>query len=255
MTQNNAATPLPESDSGANPNSNPNLSVVPPPKPKFTRSDLNRRDRASLSLALELHAAAVSAEFSLLLTEKGIDPPFLAAFLTDINLAGATSDSAVECTNARKAATAAEETKEKKLVASLRELQQAARVEFLPEQPDRLADYHVNQRLDQSRSQLEAYSRHIIDQSDEERPAGVNTDMITRVDGERADFVGEESVQSTELGKGKQDRASVKVLLKSIIARRKKIQRAADLIWAPGKATSELARTKFKLPKSRRYTY
>jgi hypothetical protein len=44
-------------------------------------------------------------------------------------------------------------------------------------------------------------------------------------------------------------------LVKSIVARRKKIQYAADAAWPPRQPTSIQARVDFKLPANRPYSY
>jgi hypothetical protein len=95
----------------------------------------------------------------------------------------------------------------------------------------------------------------MIKTANEERPPGVDTAVITRVSGERQAVVDAKASLAAEAGKGVQQRAALKDQIKSIVARRKRIQYTADRIWAPGKAESAEARKAFKLPADRRYSY
>jgi hypothetical protein len=137
----------------------------------------------------------------------------------------------------------------------LQGLQSAARQKHLPEHLNLLDNYHVGERLDESRSVLETLSQNIIEKANQERPTGVNTEVIARAEAERAAFLATDSSQSSEASKAKQARALRDDLLQSITARRKKIQYAADNAWPPRQAASQQARADFKLPANRPYSY
>ena len=132
------------------------------------------------------------------------------------------------CGGVRKDTTEQEAVAAATLVGSLQTLQSAARQEHAPEHQHLLEGYHVGQRLDRSRPVLETLSQNIIDRASQERPPGVDTAVLERVTAERAAFVAAGSLQEAELSKGKQVRALRDALTKSIVARRKKIQYAAD---------------------------
>ena len=138
---------------------------------------------------------------------------------------------------------------------SLQTVQGAARVQFLPEQPAKLDSYLVGQPLAESRPLLERHSQAIIDNANTERPAGLDTDFIDNVKAERTAYLATTATQGSEEARGQQDRAERDELVKSIIARRKKIQYAADTLWPPRKPESVQARKDFKLPASRPYSY
>ena len=240
--------PLPEGDIPLN------LTVLPEP-PRRPRSDLNRAQQKDLTHSAEVCAAALKPEYAATLNAGGISNDFVIALVNDIAKAGEKVQAAVQSTNARKAATRAQATAEAKLVDSLRTVQAAARQKHLPSNPEALGNYHVGKDINQSRPLLEAYSQNVIQQANEERPPGVNTEVVERLTNERAAYVQTGVAQSTEMSKGKQDRAERDALVKDIIARRKKIQYAADRIWPAGLPESAQARSDFKLPENRPYSY
>ncbi len=108
---------------------------------------------------------------------------------------------------------------------------------------------------DDSRVALTSYSQNIINKADADRPPGVDTGLIERVQGERQDFVDANSAQTTESAAGQQQRADRDARVKSIIERRKKVQYAADAAWPPGEVSSAAARSEFQLPANRAYSY
>ncbi len=63
------------------------------------------------------------------------------------------------------------------------------------------------------------------------------------------------NAQQSAKGRGKQARAQREPLVKSITARRKKIQYAADNAWPPKKPENVQARTDFRIPVNRPYSY
>jgi hypothetical protein len=216
---------------------------------------LNRAQQKELTNTAEVCAAALKPEHAAALATGGISNDFVIALVNDIAKAGEKVQAAVQSTNARKAATRAQAEAEQKLVDSLRAIQAAARQKHLPSNPEALGNYHVGQDINQSRPLLEAYSQNVIHQAEEERPPGVNTEVVVRLTNERAAYVQAGEAQSAEVSKGKQGRAERDALVKDIIARRKKIQYASDRIWPAGKPESAQARSDFKLPANRPYSY
>lgn len=87
------------------------------------------------------------------------------------------------------------------------------------------------------------------------RPGGIDTNFIQRAQGEWAAYVAAGASQSTSAGRAKQERSERDVLVKRIVAARKKIQYAADAIWPAGKPESAQARSDFLLPGTRSYSY
>ncbi len=253
MPETNAATPLPDPNAGGN---NPDLSVVPKtdatPRP---RGEFNKEVESELNKAGEICTAAQKAEYAGPLATRGIDTSFVTALIGLIATCGQKSQRAVACDSAAKEATQSEAGAAETLVASLQTIQGAARVQHLPEHPARLDNYLVGQPLDQSRPLLERNAQMLIDQASAERPAGLDTAFLQEVTGQRAAYVSQGPAQGAEESKGQQDRAERDDLLKDIIARRKKIQYAADTLWPPRKPASVQARKDFKLPANRPYSY
>jgi hypothetical protein len=250
----NTATPLPAPGAGEN---DPNLSVVPQPEapPATTRGGFNKGVEAELSKALDICTAAQRPEYAPGLASRGIDEAFVAALVADILAAGQKGQTAVACDSAAKDATQSGTAAAQALVASLRTIQVAARLEHLPDHSAKLDGYLVGERLDDSRPLLERHSQTLIDKANEERPGGINTDFIERVKTERQAYVNASTAQGNEEAKGQQGRAERDALLASIKARRRKIQYAAEVQWPAGKPESVQARKDFKLPANRPYSY
>jgi hypothetical protein len=253
MSDMNTAAPLPETNSGAT-NPNPDLTVVPDAGPLGERALINTRLAEQLVLAAEVCAAAQNPVYAPRLADKGIEATFVSALAEEILAAGEQARLAVQSSNARKGATAAEAAAAEALIASLRDLQQAARTQHLPDHPEKLGDYYVGRDLGRSRPLLTTYAEHIANTANQERPPGVDTTVITRVAAQRQAFVEAAAKQADESGKGQQARAQFKEMLASITARRKKIQYAADRAFPPRDAAQVEARAAFKLPLNRRYS-
>ena len=151
--------------------------------------------------------------------------------------------------------TQAEGQAEKQLLKDLQTIQGAARAEFLPEHPAKLDAYLIGEPLAQSRPLLEQNAQTLITRANTDRPSEVDTAFIVKVEQSRAAFVNDQGTQSTEGGRGKLSRAQRSELVKSITARRKKIQYAADTLWPSGQSSSVEARSKFRLPDDRPYSY
>lgn len=260
MPESSAATPLPESNPGEN---IPTLNVVPspdgaaetPPKVPREQGEFNKEVEAELSKANELCTAAQKAEYAGPLATRGIDAAFVTALVNLILACGQKSQGAVGCDSAAKDATQSVATAAEELVSSLQTIQGAARLKHLPEQPAMLEGYLVGGRLDASRPMLERSAQTLIDKADAERPGGLDTAFIENVKSQRATFVSHGTSAGGEESKGAQDRATRDALLKDIIAKRKKIQYAADTLWPSKKPASVQARKDFKLPANRPYSY
>jgi len=75
------------------------------------------------------------------------------------------------------------------------------------------------------------------------------------VTNERTAYLEAGATQRAEVAKGKQARALRDAMIKSITARRKKVQYAADAKWPAGKTEHVQARKDFQLPAKRPYSY
>ena len=216
---------------------------------------LNKQQLIELTKAREICVVAQRPEYAPSLEQRGIAAAFVTTLLADITAAEQKAQAAVACTSASRDAARGEEAATQTLVDSLRTIQSAARQKHLPERPELLANYYVGEDIAQSSPLLQAHSQNIITQANQERPPGVDTNVIARVQSERAAVITANATQNAELSKGKQGRAERNALVKSIVARRKKIQYAADAQWPPKRPESTQARNDFKLPANRPYSY
>ena len=94
-------------------------------------------------------------------------------------------------------------------------------------------------------------SQTIVDKANEERPPGINTDVIERVGGERAAYVQAGVAQESEESRAQRERAQRDAMVEEIKRGRMDIQLAAEGLWPSGVATNEGVRGEFKLPPNR----
>ena len=250
------ATPLPAPPPSAGGTPQPNLNVLPDAKPKRrSPSSLNRRTETQLQNCLAICVMARKPGFAALLAGKGLDETFINALVNDITAAGLKAQSAADCTTGSKDASRTLTAAEQTLVASLRDLQKAARQKHLPEHPALLENYHVGEDLTASKAVLDSSARDILHHANTERPPGVNTEFIVRVQAEKDACTAAAAMPSTKQAQGEQARQELAQMLRSIVARRKKIQYAADALWTHGRPETVEARREFQLPLKRPYSY
>jgi hypothetical protein len=251
------STPAPAPAAGeGQPTSSPAPNEVPTPE-KAVRSpgEFNKEVEAELTKASDICTVAQKETYAPGLARRGIAATFIVALVADIKIAGQKSESAVNCDGAAGGAALTEADAAKTLLGSLRTIQSAARAQHLPENPAALDKYLVGEPLAESRPLLERTSSALINNASTERPGGIDTVFLDRVQNERAAFVNANQTQDNELSKGQGDRTQRDALVKSIIARRKKIQYAADTEWPPHQPDNAQARKDFKLPAKRPYSY
>lgn len=253
MPESTSPTPLPPAD-GANPNpTTPELTVLPSPRAR--QVGLTLRQMEALSLTVAIIDAARQPDYATTLSDKGMDAAFLTALELDVAHALGHGRTALGSSATSKDVTQQHQEAEQNLVSALQALQAAARLQHLPGHPELLEKYHIGKKLTASRAVLETLSQHIIAQANEERPGSTDTEVITRATALHAAYVAPAAAQTAAKGQGKQARGQRDALITSIVARRKKIQYAADSLW-PSKRPEHLqARTAFHLPADRPYSY
>ena len=245
------ATPLPEPNAN-----NPELSVVSnDAAPKFSRGKFNKADAAVLTGAREVCVVARKQEYAAALDSRRVPQSFVTELETLITEALAHTEAAVNADENRMGDTREKSDARQDLIQNLQSIQAAARLEFLPEQPEKLHVYGTTEDLDASKPVLEQSSQAMINKATQERPGNLDTAFIVDTQAKRDKFVSKDGEQSAEVSKGKQERRSLKSMLRTIIARRKKIQYAADLLWPHYQTESAQARSDFKLPLDRPYNY
>ncbi len=242
---NTAATPSPE-PSGEN---QPNLSVVPEDgASKRQRGLFNKEVDAEVTLTSEICTQAQKPEYAAELAKKKIDANFVSALLVQAELAGRKGEAAVQADVARTGAVRGKSEAQVDLVNNLQTIQGAAKLEHLPEHPEKLIIYGVGQNLDANKPALERNAQALINKANEERPGGLDTAFIEATRDKRTKYLEQDGDKDSQVSKGKQARMSRAEMLKQIGGLRRKIQYAADVLWPHYKESSVQARNDFKLP-------
>ena len=245
MPDTNAATPLPE-PSGAN---NPNLSVVPEDGASKRQLGLfNKEVDAEVTLTSEICTQAQKPEYAAELAKKKIDATFISALLVLAELAGRKGEAAVQADAARSGAVRGKSEAQVDLVNNLQTIQGAAKLEHLPEHPEKLIIYGVGEDLDANKPALERNALALINKANEERPGGLDTAFIQDTQAKCTAYVQQDGEKSSEVSKGKQARTSREAMLRQVGGLRRKIQYAADVLWPHYQESSVQARNDFKLP-------
>ena len=190
-----------------------------------------------------------------MLTDKKNNAAYVTALLALITEAGGKSKDAVDADGDRMDATGGKADAKQDLLHNLQTIQSAARLEHLPEHPDKLRVYGVGKEIDASKPILERSAQTLIDKADQERPGGLDTAFILDTQAKRTKYVNQDGSKGSFGSKAKQARSSRESLLKTITGKRKKIQYAADVLWPHYKPGSVQARSDFKLPQDRPYSY
>jgi hypothetical protein len=232
---------------GAGENSQPNLTVVPEPKRRRAPGELNMAQQRELVKAMQICTAALKPAYAAALAVRLITAALVNQLITDITAALNKSLTAAACTTGRKAATANKKALKKTLLASLRSLQAAAK-QLHQDNPTQLELYYIGQKIDDSRAMLEAAGQGIINKSNEQRPPGVNTEVIVRVTGELQAFKTGSNEPATQQSNAKTERAKRDEMIESIKKRRMQIQFAADAEWGPRVPANVGVRGEFKIP-------
>lgn len=253
MSNTSTATQLPTPDGGAS--NQPNLTVVPPAKPKRTIFALNKRQQTEVTRAQNICMVSKKATYATVLAENKITAAFITALETDAKAAQQKSEGAWNCTKAKEGYTADEKDTKKNLLKNLRCIQAAARNEYQGTDPDKVGMYLVGQNIVESRVKLESSATAIINRAMVDLPGSITSQFVADTQTKLEAYIASRESQQSELGQGKQLRQQRNDQVLSIIARRKKIQYAADTAWPPGQPGSAKARVEFQLPANRPFSY
>lgn len=254
---NNAATPLPPEGGGNNPNPQPNLSVVPsegaPPVPQKT--GLKKAQLIGLTVTMDLVTEARKPTHLPLLEKEGVPAAYLDALAASCEQLVLRGQRAAASDHSGEDAMLTKDPAVQALLTSLQAMQAGARLKYLPDHPALLKNYHIGERLDQSRDFLLTASQQVINHANADRPGSTDTDFINLALAQRKAVEGVKPAQIGHKNNASQERELREAEYENIIARRKKIQYAADKIWPAGQPQNVAARKAFKLPKDRPYSY
>jgi hypothetical protein len=229
--------------------------MVPAPKPKRrSSSELNLGQVRLVQRAKQVCLAAQKPDYAATLQAKGISAQFVTSLLEDIDAAERKCSQAVQCTTTKESATRSGQATEQTLVRSLRDLQTAARQLHQHSAPEKLQDYLIGERITDSKEVLDQSAQTIISKANEERPPGVDTQVIQQVEAQRQAYAQARQTQATEQSRAQTERATRDALVDSIRQRCQQSQFAADRAWPVGHPAQAGVRREFRLPATRPYT-
>ncbi len=249
---------MPAPEAGSNPQPNASASAAPTPRKRRVPAHpfaLTKAQRGDVELTLHLCGEGLKPEYAARLAANTVPAAFLTTLKLDTELVQNTGLAAINATNAKEGCTADEATAKAALMENLRQIQSAARAAYGDTQPERVHNYLVGNVIDANRATLESSAQTIVGQASADRPGEINTEFITDTTDKRTGYVNTKAGQQSDLGTGKQQRLLRNQSMASIRARRKKVQRAADAAWPHTNPANAKARTVFRLPAKRPYSY
>ncbi len=252
MSNNSNARSSPAPDAGSN-HSSPDLSVVPPPLAKRSPSDLNQAQVREVQRIILVCLAAQKPAYASALEAKGITAAFVVALLASARGLVGTECEVLDHESNSEVATHGGMLAKKTLITSLRGLQSAGRQLHLHTSPEKLKDYLVGNNITSSRAILDTSAQVIVGKANAERPPGVDTTLILRVQGEIATFTGANEAQGDEQVEAQDLRGERNTTVKSVKAGGQIILIAADRAWPSSDRQNAGVRRKFHLPAHRTY--
>jgi hypothetical protein len=225
----------------------PTPTPAPAPAPKANRSNINQDRINSLNNAGQVLAAAQKAEYAPVFAAGGITADKLTALATDIAAAHALAGEATQTTTSKQGVTSNEAGLMKILVELIKEVQQRARQKYAAANPIALKDYAIGDKWHDSRAILEQTAYNIIKKLSADTLPGVDAAKVTAIQDALNNY---KNVQTDQVGGQAQAttaRATLEAAIKSIIARRREIQFAADAQWPPSNAANAGIRREFRL--------
>ena len=225
----------------------PTPTPTPAPAPKVKHSSMNQDWINSLNNAGQVVAAAQKAEYAQVFATGGIDDAKLTALATDIAAAHALAGDAIQMTTSKQGVTGNEAGLMTILVDLIKEVQQRARQKYAADNPVALKDYGIGDKWYNSRAILEQTAYNIISKLNADTLPGVDAAKVTAIQDALNNY---KNVQTDQVGGQAQAttaRANLEAAVKSIIARRREIQFAADAQWPPSNPANAGIRREFRL--------
>lgn len=258
MPNESSAQPAPAPGAGGNNSSQPvppQLAVVEPPVEKRrSPSTLNQGQVKQAERGRQVCRSAAKPDRAPALLLKGITAAFVALLDAKLKILRQKSSSAVDYTVDKESATLTEDYARTVLLGDLRDLQGAAKQAFEKTNPLKLKEYLVGERIEQSRAVLEESAEIIIAKANNDRPAGVDTNFITKSQGDLAVYNQEQTKQESDQSSAQGMRSQRNGLLAEIMADCRTIQIAADRAWPFSNKANAGIRKEFLLPLSRPFS-
>ena len=272
MSDTSAATPLPAPDAGENkapevslvvkaaasetpetPNTPgmPNAPDAPEESKRRSPSQLNQRQLAETEEFKLIVAAALKPEHRTPLVLRDITDAFLTHLAQDLAGLGRRVTNAVACTTNKEGATLTGADAAETLVNDLREAQAAARLKYFYSDPAKLKNFGIGEPIDANRATLDQTAQNVVASFNRERPAGVDTNFINRIEENRQKVVTAKNQRSSEGGRGKSERELRDEAFAAIRQRVRTIQFAADAAWPAHVPGHGGLRVQFLIPADR----
>ena len=218
-----------------------------PPVNEGLRRDATKAEQIALQAQVLAHVQPLS--------DNGAPPTVAVEILALVEQARGRGDDAVEDTVGKEGATDEETAIAKALVDLLQDIQTAAKLKFRSTDKKRLKLYRIGSkaRLDQSRPDLEANTKTILDLADVDDLSNVGPAKIASGRALLAQYKQKKVTQTNAQGDASTDRIDVKTLRALLNSKRGDIQLAADRAWPHTKPASAPFRRKFQIPIRMRY--
>jgi hypothetical protein len=140
---------------------------------------------------------------------------------------------------------------EQLLIDDIRKVQAKAKQKHARTNPVTLKDYAVGTDVTQSRADLEQHSQTVLAKLDSERPPGIDTEFIDKMDEHRTAYVNVNVTQSSQDARAQEERMKRDKQIEAIKDERIELQYVIDGEFAPSNPANAAVRRQFDLPPDR----
>jgi len=220
-------------------------------KVKKPRRPINQADLRKLATAESVGKAAQRTEHAALLDTREISAAFVTGLLGHVTEARTKVSEVLQNRTASKEATQAQKLAEKVLLASLREVQKAAKQKYRRTNPLALADYLVGKALNGNQPNLAQTSQTILNRLATDTLPGITAAKVTALGTARQNWLNQQATQDAAQSDAEDSAAEFKALLQTVTDEKLAIQLAADAEWPHDEEAHSGLRKEFALPSRR----
>lgn len=221
---------------------------APETKTKKSRSPINQAHARELAKAEAVAHAASNEDRAAPLAARDIDEDYVTAMFTEVGNARDKAAEVVIQHSAQREATAAETAAERGLIATLQEVQKAAKQKYARSNRAALAAYFVGKKLNGNEPNLAQTSQTILEKLATDKLPGITPAKVKAVEAARTKWQAATETQTHTQSAALGARAEFKTLLRNVSDRRVAIQLAADAEWPHTEAEHNGVRKEFALP-------
>ncbi|MCX6369593.1 MAG: hypothetical protein NTX57_23240 [Armatimonadetes bacterium] len=218
-----------------------------------TRSAIDQRSLEELQSAEEIAQAAQVPTHATALATGGITPEEVAQLLTKITQNRTRFTDSVDERENKKNTTKEEGTTEASLRRQIRGIQSAARLKYAgaPDADNHLGHYYIGERITLNRASLATYTAAILKKLSTDTLPGITPARVAKLQSTYTTWQALNAAQSAALEAAVQHRQEGLDQLEEIKATRRRIQRAADIVFPVGEPEHYAARAAFHLEKNK----